>query len=301
MLKMDIINAVAPCIGVVQEVLPLENGFSPDQKYKVTAETGVYLVRVSSSASFSSKQEAFLLMRSLHTQGVRCNQPVALFQDDARRGVYGIYHFLPGTDAAASITHYATETQYEMGKAAGEDLRRINHLRGTTRNWKARKWQKHQSYVQKYFEQDYRFRHDDRVLRFIERNYDDTEEEADFLQHDDFHLANLIVHEGQYAGVIDFDRYDWGDPLHEFVKLEWFTWPVSEAFARGQGAGYFGAKGIDDAACLQFCVYLAMSIFSSIVWTLNHHPDTWPFMENRMCSILERYDYFDCVRPAWAL
>ncbi|MCE7792052.1 aminoglycoside phosphotransferase family protein [Salipaludibacillus sp. CUR1] len=30
------------------------------------------------------------------------------------------------------------------------------------------------------------------------------------FQHDDFHLGNIIVNNKKFAGVIDFNRYDWG-------------------------------------------------------------------------------------------
>ena len=132
-------------------------------------------------------------------------------------------------------------------------------------------------------------------------NYNRSEADADYLQHDDFHLGNIIIDDGQYAGILDFNRYDWGDPLHEFVKLEWFTWSVSEAFARGQVDGYFGNNHFDENMCIQICVYIAMSIVSTIVWTLKFHPHTWTQIETRMRSILDHYDDFECVCPKWAI
>lgn len=56
-------------------------------------------------------------------------------------------------------------------------------------------------------------------MAYIERHLACLEGRPNQFLHDDFHVGNLIVRDGTYAGVIDFNRYDWGDPVHEFVKL----------------------------------------------------------------------------------
>ena len=39
------------------------------------------------------------------------------------------------------------------------------------------------------------------------------------LQHDDFHVGNLIVQNARLSGIIDFNRYDWGIPYMTFLNL----------------------------------------------------------------------------------
>lgn len=287
-------------IGPIGAIEPIEKGFSFEQKFKIQADSVDYLARLSPLTSYAEKANEFALMQQLYANGVQCNRPISLFTDEASGAVCAVYSYVPGVDAEEQIANLPELTQYQIGVDAGRDLKRINNLRGETNTWKARKWQKHKRYVERYFQQAYRFQHDEQVLRFIETHYDPTEADRDHLQHDDFHLGNIILHGESYGGVIDFNRYDWGDPLHEFVKLEWFTWPVSAAFARGQIEGYFDNRPLDDAICTQISVYIAMSIFSTIVWTLETHPHTWPEVEPLMQSILTRYDYFARVRPQWA-
>ena len=41
--------------------------------------------------------------------------------------------------------------------------------------------------------------------------HDNTSEAArNQLQHDDFHLGNIILNNQGYVGVLDFNVYDWG-------------------------------------------------------------------------------------------
>ena len=293
-------NEIEKRIGSIKSIISIEKGFSIEKKFKITAGESDYLLRISPIKILDRKEQEFKLMKELNDIGVRCNNPMVMFRNDTQKYLFSIYSYLSGVDAENNITNISEEMQYKIGIEAGKDLKKINRLTCETNNWKERKWKKHKNYVKKYFSQDYRFEKDKRILKFIETNYDASEGEKDHLQHDDFHLGNIIVNNQGYVGVIDFNRYDWGDPLHEFVKLEWFTWPVSKAFARGQMEGYFGKRRIDENDCLRISVYIAMSILSTIVWTLEFHPRTWMEIEAKMRMILDRFDYFDRIRPEWA-
>jgi aminoglycoside phosphotransferase (APT) family kinase protein len=287
-------------IGRIQLISSIEKGFSIEKKFKITTSEGDYLLRVSPMKTLTNKEQEFELMRKLHEIGVRCNKPIIMFKNDMQKSVYAVYSYLSGIDAEDNIANMYEEIQYKSGIEAGEDLKRINSLNCETNNWKERKWKKHEYYVSRYFKQDYRLENDEKILRFIEMHYDTSEAVKDQLQHDDFHLGNIVINNQGYVGVLDFNRYDWGDPLHEFVKLEWFTWPVSEVFVHGQIKGYFGKRHIDDIECLQISVYIAMSILSTIVWTLEFYPHTWIEIEAKMRSILNHFEYFENVRPKWA-
>lgn len=287
-------------IGAPHKISLIEKGFSNEEKYEVITDSSIYLLRLSTIKSYIKKKE-FDLMKELYENGVRCNQPIDIFIHENQGKVYSIFSYLPGYDAEDNIARIPTSTQYEMGFHAGQDLKRINSLSNSTKTWKQRKWKKHEHYLKQYYEQDYRLSNDEKVLKFIEKNYYKIESNTDYFQHDDFHLGNIIINDREYIGILDFNRYDLGDPLHEFVKLEWFTWPVSKEFARGQIEGYFGKNHIDDDDCLQICIYLAMSILSTIVWTLKFHPHTMTHIENRMYSILDHYEYFEKVIPDWAI
>lgn len=292
-------SALQQRLGKNLEIVQIRKGFSTEQKYQVTAAERTYLVRVSHTQSFVAKRQEFDQMKDLCDLGVQCNKPIDLFADD-KSNVIGIYSYLPGADAEDCIAALDPGTQYQIGVASGRDLKIINSVIGTTRDWKERKWAKHERYVREYIKQNYRFEEDEKVLKFIATHYGPDDSGSDRLQHDDFHLGNIIVNNGQYAGVLDFNRYDWGDPLHEFVKLEWFSWPISPEYSLGQVAGYFAKAVIDDTDCEQIAVYVAMSIVSSIVWTLKFWPDTWMKIEPQIRTILHHYNFFDSIRPQWA-
>lgn len=287
--------------GEISSVLPIDKGFSTEKKWQVIAKNGVFLLRSSSSNSLERKKEEFDLMVRLYRQGVKCNKPIDFFESSDKTTIYSLYNYLPGQDAETCITETIPSQQYEVGVNAGKDLKKINSVTSDTKTWYERKWKKHNHYLKLYGEIGYRFDEDKKALRFIEMNYNMTESGPDLLQHDDFHLGNIVVNNNEYGGILDFNRYDWGDPLHEFVKLEWFTWPVSKDFARGQVQGYYGDNKISDEDCRKISVYIAMSLFSTVVWTLRFHPHTMGNIENKIESILQHYRFFEKTIPDWAI
>ena len=297
----EIENRIRETTGEIRRVLPIEKGFSNEKKWRVVAKNGDYLLRLTSSDIIERKKEENRLMLRLYKAGVTCNEPLDLFESSDRTRLYSLYRYLPGQDAEGSLAELSPLRQYEIGKKAGNDLKKINGITSDRNTWYERKWKKHGLYLDKYETMDYRFHDDRKVLKFIETNYSETGAAPDVLQHDDFHLGNILVHHDDYGGILDFNRYDWGDPLHEFVKLEWFTWPVSKAFAVGQVKGYFGENGVSDKNSRQMAVYIAMSIFSTIVWTLRFHPQTMAYIEKRIEAILAHYRFFEKTVPDWVL
>jgi aminoglycoside phosphotransferase (APT) family kinase protein len=288
-------------LGTVREITQIKKGFSDEEKYIVKTVSDTFLLRISSVKADSRKKEEFEIMKKLFTKGVSCNKPIDIFTDKEDEKIFSLFSFIPGYDAEENINGLAEPTQFEIGFQAGRDLKKINSLENHTNTWKQRKLAKHEYYLRQYSEHGYNLDNDNKIIKFIELNCDKIELDPDRLQHDDFHLGNIVINNDQYSGILDFNRYDWGDPLHEFVKLEWFTWPISREFARGEIKGYFGNGDVSRDNCLILSVYIAMSIFATIVWTLKFHAHTMPFIENRIHSILDSYEYFDRIRPEWII
>lgn len=296
----DVRTRVEHAVGRISSLSPIEKGFSHEKKFLVTAEQGFFVLRSAPFDAFARKKDEYDLMARVHGLGVKCNRPVDFFESPDKAAVYSLYSYLPGEDAESCVSQLSRDRQYQSGFMAGADLQRIHGVTSDTVTWSIRKKRKHERYVGLYRESGYRFLEDRRVQRFIEMNDVLTGSTSDVLQHDDFHLGNIIIHNGGYGGVLDFNRYDWGDPLHEFVKLEWFTWPVSQDFARGQVDGYCDGRRLNHDDCRRVSVYVAMSIFSTVVWTLKYYPETMVEIEKKIGAILRHYQFFEKTVPDWA-
>lgn len=118
------------------------------------------------------------------------------------------------------------------------------------------------------------------------------------FQHDDFHLENIIVRDGKYVGVVDFNGYDWGDPLHDFVKIALFARDISIPYSIGQIEGYFNGI-IPEEFWKLYAVYVGMTVFSSVVWTLRAAPHMLDDTLERLTIVLEDHKDFELLKPIW--
>ena len=126
---------------------------------------------------------------------------------------------------------------------------------------------------------------------------------ASSFQHDDFHPGNLIIRNGELCGVIDFNRYDWGDPIHDFYKTALFSRSVSVPFSVGQIDGYTGGN-ISHDFWKRYAFYAAMSIPSDIVWSYRYavrtgNTDEITRSQKRVHVIVSDHDGFEQEIPLW--
>lgn len=166
-------------------------------------------------------------------------------------------------------------------------------------SWYSRKVEKHKKYMDAYFACDIKVKNDKKIIQFIEENIHHMQSRPNLFQHDDFHPGNIIVQDNAFAGVIDFNRYDWGDPYHEFLKIGIFTRHVSVPFSIGQIRGYFDNNDPDEYFWRLYSLYMAMCVFSTVIWTIKAIPDQVDDMLEKVYTFLDDHDYFEKLKPNW--
>ena len=68
-----------------------------------------------------------------------------------------------------------------------------------------------------------RVENDEDAISYVKNNIDLIWRKNPVYQHGDFHPGNLIYMPDGQIGVIDFNRWEVGDPYEEFYKLEIFN------------------------------------------------------------------------------
>jgi len=210
---------------------------------------------------------------------------------------YYVLSYIEGSDAEEGLIDYSRDVQYDIGVEAGRDLRKMHQYEASVEigPWYERVIKKHRAYAEAYKTVGVTVKHADRILEFIEGREHYIRNRPNRFQHDDFHVANIIVNDGNYAGVIDFNRYDWGDPLHDFLKVGFFSSQISVPFSVGQLHGYFQSESISDHFWDLYSVYVAMTVFSSVIWSMRVAPDTIDNMMERINRVMEEVFSGYCV------
>ncbi|MBJ8030395.1 aminoglycoside phosphotransferase family protein [Bacillus cereus group sp. N21] len=279
----------------------ISKGFSPDKKYIVFFDNDEkYLLRTGNIEEYERKNTEFQILNEMHNLEVNSPKPIELGVFEDIGICYNLYSYIKGKDAKILLPKYTNEEQYKIGIEAGKDLAKMHLYKApsTIEPWDERAMQKHYRYLEEYKNCGIKIKNDEKIIQFIESNKSYLKNRPNQFQHDDFHIENIIVKDKQYMGVIDFNGFDWGDPIHDFVKIALFGRNISIPYSIGQIHGYFGGKTMEEFWNL-YSVYVAMTIFSSVVWSIKSAPQQLEEMLDRLNIVLEDHKYFESLKPAW--
>lgn len=233
-------------------------------------------------------------------RNVQAQRPIEIGILEEEGVCYSIFSYLEGEDAKKLLPTYSPKEQYDIGIEAGKDLAKM-HTYEAPNNilpWYERAMKKHSKYVEAYKTCGINIKNDDKIIKFIEENEIYLKNRPNRFQHDDFHLENIIVRDARYVGVVDFNGYDWGDPIHDFVKIALFARDISIPYSIGQIEGYFNGR-IPEEFWNLYAVYVGMTVFSSVVWTLLAAPHMLDDMLERLTIVLEDHNNFELSKPIW--
>ncbi len=280
---------------------PIDYGWSGDKKYRaVTADGTPYFLRITSRERGDRFARLFEMQRAVAATGIPMCEPVAVGTCD--EGVYTVHTWIHGEDAEPAVMKLSAEVQYRLGRDAGAYLTRIHSIPAPADQpgWEARFNAKIDRKLRMYDECPIHFEGDHHLLRYIEENRHLLRGRPQCFQHGDYHIGNMMLTggaENPRIAVIDFDRYDFGDPWEEFNRIVWCA-QAAPAFATGLVDGYFGGD-----APMEFwrllALYISSNMLSSIPWAIPFGEDEVRTMLNQARDVLAWYDNMKNPVPTW--
>ncbi len=270
------------------EYYPICKGYSIDQKFLLLSSTGQkILARITTSDDIrvlTAKKDQFTLIRGLSSYSPLVPKALHFWFDDDSHSCIMLLTYADGEDGEQSLGIYPDEIQYAIGYQAGEELRKLHQYVAPSISppWFDMRRKKYEWYLNEYRRMDPFFIGFDieELDAFVRKNFYLMEGVIQTFQHDDYHPANLILNDGSLNGIIDFNRCDWGDPIHDFYKVAMFTRNISIPFSQGQIQGYFQNQ-IPPNFWDRYALYCAMSIVSDLVWSTQYEKRTGSDQERK--------------------
>lgn len=276
---------------------PINKGWSGDEKYCVTDKCGKkYFLRISPHEKSGQRMELFEMLKRVEKLDV----PMCRLEQSGvcERGVFALYTWIDGCDAEDAVALLPPERQYAMGVKAGKILTRIHSIPApaSQEDWHSRFNRKTDYKIYRYKECGIRFKGDDRVIDYLKRNRDVFKNRPQSFQHGDYHIGNMMISGGRLI-IIDFDRFDFGDPWEEFNRIVWCA-QSAPPFAAGMVDGYFNKNPLSEFwKCLAF--YIASNTLSSVYWAMDYGQGEMEVMLRQTQDVISWYDGFDTVVPSW--
>jgi aminoglycoside phosphotransferase (APT) family kinase protein len=279
----------------------INKGWSDDAKYYIeTVEHKKLLLRISDRDHYALKKKEFEMMLKCSGLGFKMSEPISFGICNKDQNVYILLTWIEGEDLEFALPNLEQDAQYALGREAGCILKRIHSIKVSDEQIPTHtKILKKKKQLQKYLESDVRISGDEAVLKFINDNLDAIWSKPPVYLHGDFHPGNLILTPSGEIGVIDFNRWEIGDPYEEFYKLEIFSAEISIPFCRGQIDAYFGDNGPSEDFWKILAVYVAHASLYSIKWAERFGQKDIDNMVELCKKSWAHYDNFKNCIPGW--
>ena len=279
----------------------ITKGWSSDEKYVIVTSDGQkLLLRISDISAYESKKKEFEIVEKYSRLGFSMSMPIDFGICNEGKSCYMLLTYIEGKDLEYALPELSEREQYLIGREAGKILRKIHEIPleecdiPTETKQKKKLWQ-----LSRYEESPHlRVAKDETAIEFVKNNIGLIWRESPVYQHGDFHPGNLIYMDDGKIGVIDFNRWEVGDPYEEFYKLESFGTEVSIPYSIGQIDAYFDDE-IPNDFWGALAVYCAHAALFSIKWAEKFGQDDIDGMVERCYRAFEHYDNFNSIVPKW--
>ncbi len=276
---------------------PINKGWSCDKKYCVTTADGTkYLLRVTPFEKSAGRENMYLMQKEVEKLGVPMCKPVDFGKCD--EGVYTLQTWIDGKDAEEVVPYLADSEQYALGLEAGRILKKIHSVPAPKDqpDWEIRFNKKMDRKIQMYNDCPIKFDGAEYIIDYIKANRRLLKNRPQVFQHGDYHIGNMMIENGKIV-IIDFDRYDFGDPWEEFNRIVWCA-GAAPIFASGIVDGYFDGEAPMDFWKL-LALYISSNMLSSIPWAIPFGDGEVQTMLNQARDVLSWYDNMQNPVPGW--
>ena len=282
------------------DIEPVQKGWSSDKKYLVTTASGEQLLlRISDIEQYEEKKKEFEIITKFSRLGIAMSEPKEFGICNEGKNVYILLSWVKGVDLESVLPKLSEKEQYLLGRQAGTILRKIHSIEVEENDIpQSTKKEKKLMQLSRYEQSKVRISGDQIAIDFVKANIDQIWKKRPVYQHGDFHPGNLIYMDKETIGVIDFNRWEVGDPYEEFYKLDSFGVELSIPYCIGQLDAYF-----EDDIPMEFwkvnAIYVAHTSLFSIVWAEKFGQEDIDGMTRRARQAFENYNGFTEIIPKW--
>lgn len=273
----------------------IDKGWSKDKKYCVKTSGGTkYLLRL--GGAYEKVEYQHKLMNQAASLGVEMCRPVEC--GICAQGVYAIQTWIDGKDAEQVIPDLKNSEQYIYGVNAGKTLKLIHSIPApeSQTEWDVRFNQKIDRKIKMYNECEVKFNGAENMVEYINANRYLLKNRPQSFQHGDYHIGNMMI-ENDKLIIIDFDKFDFGDPWEEFNRIVWSA-QKAPAFAAGILNGYFD-DNVPEEFWKLLAVYIGSNTLSSVAWAVTFGEEQIQVMLNQAYDVLRWYDKMKNIVPSW--
>ena len=278
----------------IKSTKKITKGFSLDEKIIVNNK---YIVRVIPLDKVEQFKEVFRVQKNFEKVAL-CQKVIELTKDE-NFGYY-ITEYIEGNNGLEVIEGFSTDRQYKFGMIAAKEIVKFHKaypladfdMKTHLDNYLDTK-------IQVALEQNVKelLPEIEDIIELVRNNIHHLYSLEGVQTHADYHLFNMIFNEGEYKGIIDFERVRPGSILTDFRNNTPHNSSISPYFASGYIDGYLEEVPVKDFF-LMYNVYDLLLTIAAIPWIQKFDPENIDISIKRIKSIYEQKDNLKSS-PKW--
>lgn len=285
----------------VDGIHPLNLGTSQDQKYILTEKNHKrYVFRLATIKIYPRRKQEFELISGFYRQGIRCLKPLSCGKAPNENYCYTIFKYIHGRSGSQILPTLPAETRFQIGVASGAELRKMHQLKApdSEPDWYLKRSKLFREDVEAFRKLRLGFENEGLVYDFIKDHLDLMKGRPITFQHNDYGAGNLIISNRQFRAVIDFNGFDWGDPVCDFFQVPWVNLRFGTSFVKGQILGYWDGKVPKDFWAL-YNLYIMMILYHRLVLTHQNDPGKYASRLRKANRIVQECNLRKNTAPVW--
>ena len=282
----------------IKTKVKIDKGWSGDEKYCITDEKGQkYLLRTAPLTMAEQKKAEFYWMQQVEKTGIPMCRPICM--DVTENHVYTVHSWVDGEDAESVIPSLPKKMQYNYGYQAGQYLQKIHTIPAPewVPEWEGRFNAKIDRKIQMYTDCPLKYEGGEAFIDYLNNHRHLLKNRPLTFQHGDFHIGNMMIDTDGKLIIIDFNRFDFGDPWEEFNRIVWCG-QKAPPFAAGMVDGYFDGQ-VPTKFWELLALYIASNALGSLPWAIPFGDEEIAVMQQQARDILTWYNGMNTVIPSW--
>jgi aminoglycoside phosphotransferase (APT) family kinase protein len=281
-----------------KQINVIDRGYSGEKKYCIeTFEGDKYLLRLADLSQYDRKKTEFETLKDL--KEINFTRPLHIGTYDKKNVAFTIYTWVEGNDLAEVLPELDEQEQYQLGYQSGLILNEFHKIEAPSEipRWQERCNSKLDRKIKKYQECEVKVEGAQAIMDYLDKNRDLLNSRPQTFLHGDYHVGNMVLNENKSIGIIDFNRYDYGDPWEDFNKITSCA-EMSPAFASGQLDGYFD-NNIPDEFWRLLALYIGSNQLAYIPWAMERGNLEIGKAVKQIKDVLNWYDGYCEYIPSW--
>jgi aminoglycoside phosphotransferase (APT) family kinase protein len=188
-----------------------------------------------------------LFMQKARENKVKCPDIAGYGRLPEYNLVYLIVSYLDGEPGESALKKMSVKNQYEVGKEVGKDISRLHGLQFDVPhlNWGRELLEPYERRLAMYLNDSvscpvwFDKKVISRLVQYVNEHKHLLDERPMALIHNDIHDGNIIIKDGKYQGIIDFNEIRYGDPFYEHKYLGFNDIVNFPDYCKGILDGYF--------------------------------------------------------------